>query len=98
MNETLGQSGEDPAYLSETLTGPQIDELAFGLLSHDTSGITVDGQRLVSINGRALNREADTVSLTCRDDAGRRHVFTYGLDADSPVAHQVLEDDPDAQA
>lgn len=98
MNETLGQPGEQPEYLTETLTGPQFEEIAFGLLTHNTSVIIVDGQRMVNINGRSFNRDNDTVTLTCRDDTGRRHVFTYGLDAESPVAHEVLEDDPDARA
>lgn len=93
MNEMLGQPGENPEYLTETLTGPQFDELAFGLLVHDTSAITVDGQRLVNINGRSLNRDADMVSVTCRDETGQRHVFTYRLDPDSPVAHEILGDE-----
>jgi|SRR6185437_499253 len=97
MNETLGQPGEDPEYRSETLTGPQLDEIAFGLLAHDTNAITIDGLRLVNINGRAFNRVDDTVTLTCRDETGRRHQFTYGLDPDSPVAHEELEDEQDTR-
>lgn len=97
-HESLGQAGEDPEYITETLTGPQFEELAFGLLTHTTNVITVDGQRMVNINGRTFNRDTDTVTLTCRDDTGRRHVFAYQLEPDSPVAHIVLEDDPDARA
>jgi hypothetical protein len=98
MNETLGQPGEYPEYQTEALTGPQFDEIAFGLLIHDTPVITVNGQRLVNVNGRALDRESDTVTLVCRDEGGRRHVFSYTLDPDSSVSHEIPEDGPDAQA
>lgn len=97
MQESLGTSGQDPEYLTDSLTGPQFDEIAFHLLTGETLAVTVNGHRLVNINGRALNQENDLVTLTCRDEAGTRHEFTYTLDQGSPVVHRLLEDEPGPQ-
>lgn len=92
MNETLGPPGQDPEYLTDTLTGPQFDEIAFHLLTHETLTLSVNGHRIVSIHSRAHSPETDIVTLTCRDDAGKRHEFNYTLDPGSTVSHAVLEE------
>lgn len=94
MGEGLGQPGQSAEYLTGSLTGPQFEEAMFGLLTGELSAITVDGHRLVGVSSRGLNRENDVVTLGCRDESGQRHVFTYTLDPDSTVTHELLAVEP----
>ena len=95
--ESYGAPNLDPAFLSDTVTSNEFEVALFNLLTHEISTMTFDGHRIVSVNGREHSEHDDTVIAVCRDEEGHRHVFTYTLDPDSRVAHEVIKDEPDSR-
>jgi hypothetical protein len=98
MAESLGRApDEEPIFELEELTGPEFDYHLLELLTHATPAITIEGHsrhRLVSVYGRHVDQETSVVTADCRDDERHRHRLTYTLDKDSPVSHEMLEDEP----
>lgn len=92
MGEFPGQPDQQAEYLTDELDGPRFEEAMYRLLTGELMAITVNGHRMIAVSSRGLNRENWTVTLGTRDDAGQRHEFTYTLDTDSTISHEILDD------
>ena len=79
-----------PQIFTDDLMGSDISEPFIQLLSFRIDSLTVDGHKLVGVDGVDKN-SGDTITVTCSEEDGTIHDFTYA--AEGPIAHRIIEND-----